>query len=259
MEAWNENRIKKLLSLPDVAVEVHKELPSTMAACRAVLQGGAARCLVLAETQTGGRGRRGRSFFSPYGGLYMSVGFPAAPDELGLTCRAAVVTAAAIEAVTGISCGIKWVNDLVCEGKKVCGILAEAVGAHVIVGVGVNLVPAPLPPELTETVGFLDCGDVREALAVAIAGGLLRRSPEDRGFMAEYRRRSIVPGRDVICTVGENSFTARALDIDDAGGLVVRRDDGRTETLRWGEVSVRCAPERPHGEPIDTGRRRPLV
>ena len=172
----------------------------------------------------------------------MSVGFPAAPDELGLTCRAAVVTAAAIEAVTGISCGIKWVNDLYYAGKKVCGILAEAVGEQVIVGVGVNLAPAPLPRSLADTVGFLDCGDVREALAAAIAGGLLCRDPEEHGFMAEYRRRSIVPGRDVTYTVGETVFTARALAIDDDGGLVVRRPDGQRETLRWGEVSVRCAP-----------------
>ena len=240
VEALNENRIKKLLALPDVTVEVHRELPSTMGACRALLQDGAARCLVLAETQTGGRGRRGRSFLSPPGGLYLSVGFPAAPDELGLTCRAAVVTAAAIEAVTGRTCGIKWVNDLIYEGKKVCGILAEAVGERVIVGVGVNLAPAPLPRSLADTVGFLNCGDRREALAVAIARGLLCRDPADRDFMAEYRRRSIVPGRDVTYTLGENSFTARALAIDDDGGLVVRHPDGRTETLRWGEVSVRC-------------------
>ena len=237
MEALNENRIRELLGLPDVAVEVHAALPSTMGACRRLLDAGAARCLVLAETQSGGRGRRSRSFFSPPGGLYLSVGFPAA-GELAVTCRAAVAAAEAVEAVAGRACGIKWVNDLYYEGKKVCGILAETAGEGVIVGIGVNLIPAPLPPELAGTVGFLDCGDVREALAAASARHLLA-NPVDADFMDAYRRRSVVLGRDLTCTMGEISFPARALAIDDAGSLVVRRPDGVTETLRWGEVSIR--------------------
>ena len=238
MEKLNENRIAALLALPEVAVEAHETLPSTSDACRRLIAAGARECLVLAGRQTGGRGRRGRTFFSPPGGLYMSVAFPAAPDELGLTCRAAVVTAEAVERVSGSSCGIKWVNDLFYRGKKVCGILAELVGEHVILGVGVNLQSAPLPPELVDTVGFLDCGDVREVLAAEIARGVLRRDASDDSFMEEYRRRSIVLGRDVLCTSGERTFTARALMIDDSGGLVVDGPDG-LETLRWGEVSIR--------------------
>lgn len=239
MEALDENRIAALLALPGVAVEAHRVLPSTNDACRRLLSAGAPRCMVLAETQTGGRGRRGRSFFSPPGGLYLSLAFPAAPEEYALTCRAAVVTAEAIEHVAGISCGIKWVNDLLLRGKKVCGILAETAGEHVIVGIGVNLVPAPLPPELADAVGFLDCGDVREALAAEIARGLLEREGAERGFMDAYRRRSVVIGKTVECAVGERVFRAEALEIDDTGGLVVRRPDGAVETLRWGEVSIR--------------------
>jgi BirA family biotin operon repressor/biotin-[acetyl-CoA-carboxylase] ligase len=238
MEHLDEKRISALLALPEVRVEVYETLPSTGDACRRALADGARSCLVLAEQQTGGRGRRGRSFYSPPGGLYMSVAFPAAPDELGLTCRAGVVTAEAVEAVTGRVCGIKWVNDLLWRGKKVCGILAEVVGAHVIVGIGVNLTPAPLPPELAETVGFLDCGDVREALAAEIARGLLRRDVSDRGFLEAYRARSIVLGREISCITGERTFPARALEIDDTGALVVEGPQGR-ETLRWGEVSIR--------------------
>ena len=238
MKLLDENRINALLSRPETRVEVRETLSSTNDACRRALAEGAAECLVLAERQTGGRGRRGRTFFSPPGGLYMSAAFPAAADELGLTCRAAVVTAEAIERLTGISCGIKWVNDLYHHGRKVCGILCEAVGGHVIAGIGVNLVPAPLPPELTETVGFLDCGDVREALAAEIARALLGREVTDRSFMDAYRSRSVVLGRTVTCTIGERVFSARALEIDDSGGLVVEGPEGR-ETLRWGEVSIK--------------------
>ena len=238
MKKLDENRIAALLALPGVRVEAYETIDSTNDACRRILAAGAETCLALAAAQTGGRGRRGRTFVSPPGGLYLSVAMPAAQDELGLTCRAAVVTAEAIEHVTGSCCGIKWVNDLCRDGKKVCGILAEQVGDHAIVGIGVNLRPAPLPPELADRVGFLDCGDVREALAAEIARGLLLRDATDRSFMEEYRRRSVVPGREIVCQIGDRSFPARAIAIDDDGGLVVDGPNGR-ETLRWGEVSVR--------------------
>ena len=239
MEKLDAKRISGLLALPEVAVEAHETLDSTNDACRRALAAGAERCLVLAAQQTGGRGRRGRSFFSPAGGLYMSLAFPAVPDELGLTCRAAVVTAEAIEAVTGRVCGIKWVNDLLYHGKKVCGILAETAGDSVIVGIGVNLTPMPLPPELADTVGFLDCGDVRERLAAEIARGLLCRDAGDRAFMDAYRRRSVVLGKEIACSVGPRLFRAKALEIDDSGALIVLRGDGERETLHWGEVSIR--------------------
>lgn len=238
MKKLDEKRIAAALGLPEVRVEVFDETPSTNDVCRRALAAGAEKCLAVAARQSGGRGRRGRAFFSPPGGLYMSVALPAAPDELGLTCRAAVAAAEAVAAVTGIECGIKWVNDLCYEGKKVCGILCEQAGDHAIVGIGVNLIPAPLPPELEARVGFLDCGDVREPLAAAIARALLLRDPADRGFMEAYRRRSVVLGREVTCVVGTERFPARALEIADDGALVVLGPNGR-ETLRWGEVSVR--------------------
>ena len=134
----------------------------------------------------------------------MSVGMPAAPDELGLTCRAAVAAAEAVEHITGLECGIKWVNDLYYQGKKVCGILCEQIGESAVIGIGVNLIPSPLPPELAAHVGFLDCGDVREALAAEIARALLLRDVSDWTFMDEYRRRSSVLGQEIICSVRLN-------------------------------------------------------
>ncbi len=227
-----------MLALPKVRVEAYDRVSSTIDVCRRLMADGARECLVMAAEQTGGRGQKGRVFVSPPGGLYLSVGMYAAPDELTLTCRAAVAAAEAIERVTGRSCGIKWVNDLYCGGKKVCGILAERAGEQVVFGIGVNLIPAPLPPELEDKVGFLDCGDVREALGAEIARALLRRDPAEKRFLDEYRRRSFVLGKTVECAVGERTFSAQALEIDDDGGLVVLGPDGR-ETLRWGEVTIR--------------------
>ena len=228
-------RIAAALQRPELPVYVYDQLDSTSEECRRRLLAGQRQCLVLAVEQSGGKGRSGKQFFSPAGGLYMSLALPMGGDAAALTCRAAVATAEAIEAVTGIDCGIKWVNDLYVREKKVCGILAEAVGDTVILGIGVNLVSQPLPAELQETVGFLDCGDAREALAVELTKRLLAPAG---GYMERYRQRSLVLGRELLCRCGDREFTARALAIDDQGGLVMEGPAGR-ETLRFGQVSIR--------------------
>lgn len=216
-----------------VSVHVYDELDSTSDECRRRLAAGERRCVVLALEQSGGRGRSGKRFFSPGGGLYMSVAFPAVPDMVGLTCRAAVVAAQAIEKIVGVRCGIKWVNDLYLCGKKVCGILAEAVDGGVIVGVGMNLVPVSLPAELEDIVGFLGCGDRRDALAAEIAAGLLHPAQDD--YMAAYRSRSLVPGRRIHCRIGPREFSALAVDIAGDGSLIVDGPNGR-ETVFCGEI-----------------------
>ena len=230
-------RIRAQLGMPELPVYVYETLTSTSDECRRLLAAGERQCLVLAPRQTGGRGRSGKTFYAPEGGLYLSLAMPMPEDAALLTCRAAVVTAETVEDVSGISCGIKWVNDLYLHGRKVCGILTEAVPGSVIVGIGVNLSPAPVPEALEGVMGFLDCGDLREALSVGIVRRMLRQ--EDDGRMMEaYRQRSVVLGRELVCTAGTRRFSARALEIDDAGGLVVQGPAGR-ETLRFGEVSVR--------------------
>ena len=229
-------RIAAGLNVPELPVYVFETLDSTSDECRRRLAAGQRQCLVLAERQTLGRGRSGKDFFSPAGGLYLSLAMQARPDVVGLTCRAAVETAEAIELLTGLSCGIKWVNDLYLHGKKVCGILTEAVGDSVILGIGVNLRPAALPEELREIAGFLDCGDLREPLAAELVKRLLTER-ERSAFMEEYRRRSVVLGKTLTCRVGSRVFSAAAMEIDDEGGLTVLGPEGR-ETLRFGEVMI---------------------
>ena len=229
-------RIAARLNMADLPVYVFDTLDSTGDECRRRLAAGETQCLVLAERQTGGRGRSGKTFFSPAGGLYMSLALQKRPDIVGLSCRAAVETAEAIEALTGIHCGIKWVNDLYLNGKKVCGILAEAVGDAVILGVGVNLAPTELPEALKPIAGFLNCGDVREALAAEITARLLRER-ERTEYMEVYRSRSVVLGRRLDCRIGDRTFTALATGISDDGGLAVLGPEG-PEVLRFGEVTL---------------------
>ena len=146
---------------------VRKCLDSTNAeALRRAVDGAPEGTVIVAEEQTAGRGRRGRSFFSPAGtGIYLSILVrPALAAERAhlLTCSAAVAVAEAIEACAGVDASIKWVNDVYCRGKKVAGILTEGsfdleggVLQHAVVGIGVNVRPphAGFPAEIAERAG----------------------------------------------------------------------------------------------------------
>lgn len=193
---------------------------------------------VLAERQTAGRGRLGRAFFSPEGGLYLSVIlYPQCPpeDRVLMTPMAAVAVCRALEQVCGISPGIKWVNDLYLGGKKLCGILCEGCGDAVIVGIGLNLYTPEggFPAEIPATA--LDVPVDRRVLAEAIRQQLLQPGE----FLAEYRERCLLLGKTVTVhpVVGE-AYAARAVELDDRCRLVVESCRGR-EALDSGEVSVR--------------------
>ncbi len=197
---------------------------------------------VVANRQTGGRGRLGRAFYSPEGGVYLSVILPPR-DPLTLTSRAAVAVCRAIETLCGLFPRIKWVNDLLIDGKKVCGILAEGVisdGAltAVVLGVGVNLYGSDFPPELASIAGALYARkpDVsRSALAAAIIEGLLCM-PET--FAEEYRARSCVLSKPVRYQRSGVWREGVAEDIDEQGALLVRTEAG-IDRLNTGEITLR--------------------
>ena len=213
--------------------------------------------LVLTAHQSAGRGRLGRCFESPAGkGVYLSVLLrPALPavEAQAVTIGAAVAVCRAVQAACGLELGIKWVNDLYYQGKKVCGILTEA-GTDLesgrlewlVVGIGLNLTStaADWPPALAQTAGSLYPGGPapvsRAALAGAIARELLALCP---GFdcLDQYRARCFVPGHWVTVCTSTETYAARALAIDDRGQLVVQRENGRQEALRCGEVTTRPA------------------
>ena len=219
------------------------------------LEGAPHGTMVLAGQQTAGRGRLGRRFESPVGkGVYLSLVLrPSLPmtEAQAVTVSAAVAVARAVKALCGLELGIKWVNDLYYQGRKVCGILTEA-GTDMesgqlewlVVGIGLNLTtsPADWPEELARTAGSLYPGGPapvsRAVLAGAIARELLTLCPAF-DCLDEYRTRCFVPGHWVTVCTGAETYAAKALFIDDAGRLVVEREGGRQIALQHGEVSIR--------------------
>lgn len=202
--------------------------------------GAGERSVLIAGEQTAGRGRMSRSFASPEGGLYMSVLLRPASAEaaLELTPRAAVAVCRAIESCFGRSTEIKWVNDVLIGGRKVCGILAEARasdGLTVVLGIGVNI--STVPSGLEETAGAI-LEAPQERSRERLAGAILNELSGGRGVYSEYVRRCSTPGRVVSVSRGGERFNARALAVDESFRLVVERG-GRLERLDSGEVSVK--------------------
>lgn len=199
--------------------------------------------LLIASSQTAGRGRLGRSFLSPPGtGLYMSVLLrPESGWTPGqVTILAAVSVCLAIEEMTGLQPKIKWVNDLFLRGKKICGILAEMAGDQVIVGVGLNLQTPPggFPADLS-IAGALDCEIDRLTLAGKIAARLLEgaKHPGDPDILSAYRQRMFLMGREIQYLENGTQKNARVTGVDEDGGLMIR-DGDEDKILRTGEVTL---------------------
>lgn len=207
--------------------------------------------LLISDWQTAGRGRLGRSFLSPRGtGLYMTLVLhpnDVVENVVGVTTFAAVCVARSIKRVLNIDAGIKWVNDVYIDGRKVCGILTEAVSdfetgrvSSVIIGIGLNLRPFDVPEDLLDKVGFINPDrHCKNELATSIANELYKYSPTDRDYINESRRLSCVVGRNITFTENGKNQDGVATSIDDEGGLVVVLSDGSSTTLRSGEISVK--------------------
>lgn len=239
-------------------LQVFQETGSTNTAVRRLAAEGAPEgTCVVASRQTGGKGRRGRSFFSPEGGVYLSLTLRpqlTAEQSAQVTTAAAVQVCRTIEELCGFHPAIKWVNDLMMDGKKICGILTEAsvnleTGApdYLVLGVGVNL-KAPeggFPAEIAEIAGALYQGELPSGLTRGrFAAALLKRllpvsqlcgQPE---IIQEYRRRCPLPGHWVTVMAPE-PWQAKVAGISDSCGLIVEKLDGTRTELRSGEVSVR--------------------
>lgn len=245
-------------------IHVYKILESTnITAKKLAIDGAAHGTTVIAESQSAGRGRRGRSFASPAGGgVYMSIILKTdfmMDESILITTAASVAVARAIEKTTGVQAQIKWVNDLYLQDKKICGILTEAVshvetGAvdHVVVGIGVNVTTkwSGEFSELSQTAGSVFGGAktldkqfsrnwlIAEMISqmLTIAGDLKSRS-----FIQEYRTRSCILGEKILVIKQNETISARALDIDRDGHLIVEYEDGGRDVLCSGEISIRRA------------------
>ncbi len=225
----------------DFDISVFDELPSTSTYLRE--EGARRGRVIIASRQSAGRGRSGKSFFSPQGGLYMSVALEAEPyaSNIGaLTAGVAVAVCRAIESLCELECKVKWVNDIFVSGRKVSGILCERVGDSVIVGIGINCGEADMPSELEGIAATLcsfgaDIG--REALAAAVLRELDCLGGD--GALDEYRRRSYLTGKRVR-VLSLEPYDAVVLGIDGEYRLVVRDTRGEEHILYSGEVSVRA-------------------
>ncbi len=212
--------------------------------------------VIIANEQTAGRGRMGRSFFSPPdSGIYMSfILRPKINAQKGvlLTVFASVAVCRAIQKVFGINPKIKWVNDIIVNGKKVCGILTEAVTdfesgnvEYVILGIGVNFSTSAFPTELAGIACSLQTEKQSEAIRNKLIAEIITELSDysdslDNGkFIHEYKKLSCVLGKTIEIIHQSGKTTAEAVDVNDMGGLVVRLNDGSIYTLTSGEISIR--------------------
>lgn len=211
---------------------------------------------VIALRQTQGRGRLGRQFYSPEdSGLYMSVLLRpelAAVDAGFITAAAAVAVCRGLESLGSPRTEIKWVNDVLIGGKKVCGILTEA-GFHgpsgdldyAVLGVGINATEPTggFPPDLAGIAGAAFPRRERD-LRNRLAADLLRQLYEiytalpSHDFVGEYRDRSCLVGKRVHVLRGDTPRPALVQGVDERCRLLVRYDDGTAEALLSGEVSL---------------------
>ena len=210
--------------------------------------------VVIADKQTDGYGRMGRSFFSPESsGLYMSIILrpKISPDKaLYITTAAAAAVSQAIEDICNKTTGIKWVNDVFIDNKKVCGILTEAGYSsdkldYAILGIGVNIYtpPSGFPDDIKDIAGsVLDTpSDIKDSLINRIIQKFIGyyNNLEAKEFLSYYRQKSIVIGKTVNVIKQGSSYKARVISIDDEFRLVVEDEAKRSIALDSGEISIR--------------------
>ena len=243
------------------AVECLDSIDSTNNHLRELaLAGAPSGQVVLANRQTQGKGRRGRAFASPQdSGIYLSILFyPDSPptDVAEITAWTAVATNNAIEKVCGVRAGIKWVNDLVIDRRKICGILTEmsvesesGYIQYLIIGIGINVngQAEDFPEEIRNTATSLAMETGKTYSRAELAAALIREMdklchawPKGKTeYLEAYRRDNITTGKEITVVRGAEETPAFATAIGDDFSLQVRYADGRSEKLSSGEISIK--------------------
>jgi BirA family biotin operon repressor/biotin-[acetyl-CoA-carboxylase] ligase len=237
--------------------ELWDSIDSTNTRCAALVKEGVDNgAIVIARQQTAGRGRLGRIWISPPdAGVYLS--FLIKPDKpLNnihlITLAAGLACAEAIQHILGIAIGIKWVNDLILNGRKVGGILSELCGSAVVVGIGINIEKPPeqeIPPDLVPTMTWLSEGYEGEIDLNLLLAELALELEKYLDFLTNdrkeeilngWRKYAVTLGQHVRATMGDDMFEGDAIDINDNGALIVKTPSG-LKTLHAGEVTIRRA------------------
>lgn len=246
-------------SCSDIEIYNYKTISSTNEIAKNLALSGAKHgTVVISEEQTTGKGRLGRSFYSPANtGIYMSIILRpnlTAMDSVLITTSSSVIICESIKKVTGIDCQIKWINDIYLNNKKVAGILTEASTNfesgtidYLILGIGINFNQPKddFPDELKSIASSLfnnNSNNInRNMLCAEIISNILDMIPRIKNydFISEYKKRSIVLNQEIIYISSGISSKGKAININCDGSLVVEHDDGSIKILNSGEVSIR--------------------
>ena len=240
-----------------IIIEVLEKTTSTNTIIRQRANESPEGLVVVAEEQSEGRGRLGRSFFSPGGtGLYISLLLrpEIEPSEaVMITTAAAVAVCEALEKAGADTPQIKWVNDVFVKGKKVCGILTEASFnpesrklKYAVLGVGINMYEPEggFPDEIKNIAGSV-FSETRENLRDMVTAYFLNSFMEyyyklsQKEFLKKYTERCFVLGKEINVICGDCVRGAKALSLDESLGLNVEYDNGEKAVLSSGEISIR--------------------
>lgn len=242
-----------------IGKEIHffPEIASTNTHAMELAAGGASEgTVVIAETQTGGKGRLGRKWFSPKGNLYLSVVLrPNIPIHKAplITLTGAVAVASAIRTTCGLEAGIKWPNDILVSGKKVSGLLTEMSAEqdrirHIVLGIGidVNMEMDELPPEVRSRTTTLATEAGAKINRTALLQQLLRDLERwyqiflgnDAEVIKEWKALNLTVGNRVTVSGAGEALEGLAQDVDRDGRLIIRLDSGAIHTVAAGDVMI---------------------
>ena len=240
---------------------IHKTVASTNIIARELaINGAESGTVVIAEEQTSGYGRNGKSFFSPYGtGIYMSIILNLKKEKKifnssFITTAAAMAVSKSIEEISNENTQIKWVNDVFINGKKVCGILTEGAFSfedgkldYAVIGIGVNVnFPKDgFPKELNNIAASINSknnansntkSDIRNILVAKILENLYDYYFNDVNFYEEYKQRSFLIGKKVSININNKEHIVKVLDIDKTFALVAKFQDGKIDKIVSGSI-----------------------
>lgn len=200
--------------------------------------------LIIANGQTAGRGRQGKTFFSPSNtGLYMTLVIEA-PKNCNLITPLAAVCVCNILSKHGVKPKIKWVNDIFCDGHKICGILTECFSyeekTYIALGIGINLTTEKFPDDL-HIAGSVGIEFNKQKLALEISENFLEHllNPDDEYIISEYRKLLFVIGKQITYSKNNIFYSATVKDINEQCNLIIARDDGYVDILSSGEISIK--------------------
>jgi BirA family biotin operon repressor/biotin-[acetyl-CoA-carboxylase] ligase len=240
-----------------VKIEVLEKTTSTNSLVKERAMESEEGLVIVAGEQSAGRGRMGRSFFSPGdSGVYMSLLLKPEikpEDAVQITTAAAVAVCRALESLGVSDSKIKWVNDIYIGNRKVCGILTESsfnfqggVLDFAVLGVGINIYESPegFPDEIKNIAGAVFSERIENLRNKFISEFLneffgIYEKLYSKNHLKEYKEKSFVLGREINIIQGDSTRVGKAIDIDNNCNLVVELPDGKTEKLYSGEISIR--------------------